>query len=1059
MEKKRLIILLFLLFYQKVTARAYHGPYLNPHKSMSQYELHNWQTEDGLSQNSVTAIIQTRDGYLWLGTYNGLCRFDGFSFTTVDTMAESAISDAHINTLFEDQNGGLWIGTRSKGLALWKNNHLTIFTDKNGLPGNDINCINQDSSGTLWIGTYGNGLACYKNGSFKTYSHPAQTKARYIESIFTDRFDTVWVGTNGNGILKFKNGRFFPLSQKNGLYNGHVRDIIRDSQDRVWVATSGGGITIIDHNKIQYLNTNNGLSSNVILSLYQDHTGTVWIGTEGGGIDRYVDGKITNFSTSDGLSNDVVADLFEDNQGDLWMGTLGGGLNRFRDGKFTTYTTREGLSNNFIWTVFADSRDRLWVGTDGGGVNIIQHNKVSVINHKNGLSGDFIRSIYQDHRGRIWIGTYKGLTILDHGKSRIMNESNGLADNIVLSLYADKNDNMWIGTSGGGLQRYKDGKFDTYTTSNGLSNNYIRAIYGDHRGNLWIGTSGGGFSIFHNGHFTNYDTTDGLADNIVISFYEDNDSTMWIGTHGGGLSRFRNGRFFNYTIKDGLLDNVIYSIFEDKKGYLWMSSDKGIFKVNHNELNDMAQGYIDHVHSVVYGKSDGMISTECNGANQPAGWQGKDGKLWYPTVSGVTMIDPNDLKINTTPPIIHIQKATVDDHLDLLSHKNSLRPGSHKIDFTYTAISLNTVDNVKFRYKLIGFDKKWIAAGNRRIAYYTNLPPGSYEFKVIACNNDDIWNLQGASLHFVIPTPFYETYWAYTGYITILFIVILGIVQWQAVTVKKNMADQFEKEQLRLRAEQERLQRIAIESKTRERENELKLKAQEKEIIYQRERRKMEKMVATAFSRGIEDERSRIAIELHDQILGSLSNVMRKIQSNFRKRPERRGAENEHNPVLPDLDQISQNIRVIMDDLKPGTIEFFGLVDSLEGLIRKHIDSSGRTIKFQMNAPDKITNLNYYTKVTIYRIFQEAVTNAIEHGEPNNIELNINELKDCVVFQFDDDGKGFEFEKTISDLHNRYDRSGHGLLNIIHRANTISAKIKWNRNDSSGTRMELTVPV
>lgn len=1056
MVKNALLILTLTLIGHIGIVEAFQQPFLDPHKAMTQYELQNWQTEDGLAQNSVTAILQAKNGYLWIGTYSGLCRFDGFSFTSIDTLEKSEISNAFINTLFQDKDGGLWIGTRSHGLALWKNHHLKIYTTKNGLPGNDINCINQDSSGTLWIGTYGNGIVCFRNGHFITYPQLSEVHADYIESIFTDRYDTVWIGTNGNGILKYKNGRFSSFTKKNGLDNNHIRDIIRDSKDRIWVATSGGGITIIDHDKTSYLTKRNGLSSNVILALMQDNAGTVWIGTEGGGIDRYFDGKITNFSTKEGLSDDVIGEIYEDNRGDLWMGTLGGGLDRFRDGKFTTYTTREGLSNNFIWTVFADASDNVWVGTDGGGLNVIRHSKISVINKKDGLSGDFIRTIYQDQKGRIWVGTYNGITVLDHGKKQIFNKKNGLANNVVLSLYDDGNDNMWIGTSGGGLQRYKNGKFTTFTKKDGLPDNYIRAIYGDHEGNIWIGTSGNGFSIYHNGHFTNYDTTDGLANNIVISFYEDQDHAMWIGTHGGGLSRFKNGHFTNFTIKDGLLDNVIFSIFEDKEGYLWMSSDKGIFKINRNELNDMADDFISRVHSVVYGKSDGMISTECNGANQPAGWETNNGKLWYPTVSGVTMIDPNNLQIDTTPPIVHIQDATADGHINMLMRRNSLKPGSHQINFTYTAISLKATDNVKFRYKLIGFDNSWVAAGNRRTAYYTNLPPGSYTFKVIACNNDDIWNLEGATLSFVIPTPFYETYWAYGGYIFLLFIMFLGIVQWQSDVVKKKMADKFEKEQLRLRAEQERLQRLAIESRTRDRENELKLKAQEKEINYQKERRKMEKMVSTAFSQGVEGERSRIAIELHDQILGSLSNVMRKIQSSLREINDRNI---NLTPVLPDLDQISQNIREIMDDLKPGTIEFFGLADSLDGLIRKQIDDSGRNIKFAMTAPDKNTNLSYYAKITIYRIFQEAVNNAIAHGKPETMELNIVEKRDQVIFELIDDGSGFDFEKTMKQLRYRYDRRGHGLLNILHRANTIGAKINWKRNPDAGVRMTLIVPV
>jgi diguanylate cyclase (GGDEF)-like protein len=400
----------------------------------------------------------------------------------------------------------------------------------------------------------------------------------------------------------------------------------------------------------------------------------------------------------------------------------------------------------------------VWLGTRGSGVTRFHNGVFTTFSTKNGLSGDFVRSVYEDGQGRLWVGTWgDGLDRLQGGAFQAFHEKDGLPSDIVRCLYRDRAGTLWVGTDAGGLTEVHDGHFRVHGVREGLSSSTVLAILEDREGSLWIGTEGGGLDRYFHGKFTAYTAKDGLSDDTVLALYEDSDGCLWIGTDGGGLGRLKDGRFTRFTRKDGLFDDAQYAILEDGRGNLWMSSSRGIFSVRRQDLEDFAEKKSAGFTSVSFGRSDGMRSAECSGFTQPAAWKTHDGRLWFPTIEGAVVIDPDHIKTNMIAPPVVIERAAADHRelprlarLDLALERGEL-------EFHYTALSFVDPERVRFHYKLEGFDPDWIDAGSRRVAFYTNIPPGKYTFRVRACNNDGIWNEEGDSLRFSLKPRFRQT--------------------------------------------------------------------------------------------------------------------------------------------------------------------------------------------------------------------------------------------------------------------------------------------------------------
>ncbi len=792
------------------------GLALDPNKAVTQYSHDVWQTEDGLPHENIIAIIQTHDGYIWLGTPVGLVRFDGVRFTLFDKSNTANIKNNNITELFEDREGTLWIGSEG-GLYQLNDGEFTLYTVKDGLSSNYIRSIYEDKEGSLWIGTYGGGVNRLRDGKFTFYTTQEGLSYDYVMSICEDREGNLWIATQGRGLNRLKDGKITTYTTQDGLSNDVVMSVYEDREGNLWIGTYGGGVNKLQDGKFTSYTTSEGLSHNSVISIVEDKDWNLWISTDGGGVSRLKDGNFSTFTTKDGLSNNTVRSIFEDREGSLWIGTYGGGLNRLKDGKFTTYTSKEGLSGELVMSVYKDMEGSLWLGTSVGGINRFKDGKFTAYTTKEGLSHKIVTSIYEDRNEILWIGTLGGgINRFKDGKFTIYARKEGLYNPYIRSLCTSKDGSLWIGTHGSGLFCMNDEKFINYTVEDGLSNGIIWSIYEDRKGFLWVGTNGG-LNRFKDGEFTVYTTKEGLSDDIVLSIYEDREGNLWVGTHHGGLNLYRDGEFTTYTKQEGLYEESIFKILEDNKGNLWMSSIKGIFRVCKKELIDFADRKIKSINSYAYDKADGMKSNECT-IGCPAGWKSSDGKLWFPTMKGLAMIDPENIKTNEQPPPVILEQIIIDNELIDLEENVPFSPGKKKFEFHYTGLSFLVPEKVKFKYKLDGFDKDWIDAGTRRTAYYTNIPPGDYTFKVIACNNDGVWNETGASFHFYLRSYFYQTKWFYG--LCVLSLLSMGFMIY------------------RLRVRQLTAQKKKLEIKVTERTKEIR---EQKEIIEQKKEQLQEK--------------------------------------------------------------------------------------------------------------------------------------------------------------------------------------------------------------------------
>ncbi len=712
-----------------------------------------WQVEDGLPHDSVQSIAQTRDGYLWLGTEAGVARFDGVQFTVFDDRNTPSLPGRFISALFAAADGSLWIGTQ-KGLAHF-DDHRFNRVDSPLLRDNPVTAIAGTPDGTIWIATE-QGLFRFDHGQFLPESSMGALAGHSIRSLRVARDESLWIGMAEDGAARLNAGVLTRFTARRGLSSDRVSSVFEDRACDIWIGTNHG-LNRLHEGKISVFTSRQGLSSEAVLSIGESRDGHLWAGTEGGGIDRLDGGRFQAYTTRQGLANDVVQCLLGDAEGSLWLGTGNGGLERLRPRNFITYTTNEGLSNNLATSVFESRGGKLWIGTAGGGLNLFHDGRFTAYTKRQGLASNLIRALAEDDRGNLWVGTDgAGLDRFHDGQFAHFTGKDGLPNEVVLSLCADPDGGLWIGTAHG-LAKLRNGKISTFSGPGGLPENYIMSLYRGSDGSLWIGAADDGISRFKNGVFTHYSAGQGAPQDPVYAIHEDNAHGIWLGTGGGGLYLFKNRRFAHLTTRNGLLSDSIFQILDGGDGDLWMSSSVGVFRIAESQLNAFAAGTRTSVESFRYGRADGMKSAECTGANQPAGCRTRDGKLWFPTLKGLAVVDTRNLLVNRRPPPVVIESVLVDGMPQPPGREIGVPAGQGNLEIHFTALSLLAPSKVRFRYRLEGFDRDWVDSGGRRFAAYTNIPPGSYRFRVAACNNDGLWNETGASASFVLQPRFYQT--------------------------------------------------------------------------------------------------------------------------------------------------------------------------------------------------------------------------------------------------------------------------------------------------------------
>ncbi len=920
---------------------------LDPARKIEQYGHDVWQQEQGLPQNSIWATAQTPDGYLWFGTEEGLVRFDGVTFKVFDKANTPEIHDNTITALWASPTGTLWIGTIAGGLSRMDHGRFTAVTVKQGLPSKRINFLVEEGNGGLWVGTEG-GLAHGVGGVFHTYGTRDGLASERIWAMHRDRAGRLWVGTS-TGLFFFEGGRFRPSSVP-GLAGDSVMALCEDLDGGLWIGSYEGKLWRMKDEQVRRFSKEEGFRGHSITSLTLDRRGSLWIGTRKDGLLRYRDGYFETYGRGNGLSDDWVLSLFEDPEGSLWVGTYTGGLNRFRDTAFATLSTREGLSQGPSTALLEDHEEALWVGTAGGsGLSRFKKGKAIRIGGKSLRSSDVILSLAEGPDGSLWIGTMGGLDRYRNGQATDLTATLGLSRDPVFSLLTGQDGSLWIGAAGGGLKRLQDGKLTSYGTAEGLSDLQVLCLLEGRDRSLWIGTQGGGVARLWNGTITTPVTKGMLSGYPVFCLLDDQDGSLWMGLQGGGLRRWKDGKLASVTMAEGLYDNSVFQILDDGHGNFWMSCNKGIFRANKRELAEVADGIRKTLHCVSYGVLDGMLSAECNGGFQPAGWKARDGRLLFPTTKGVAVVDPARLPSNTLPPPVHIEEVLVDQHEGTLDRPIRIPPGTKSLEIRYTALSFVIPERVRFEYRLEGYDREWVQAGTRRVAYYTSLPPGTFRFQVRACNNDGVWNLDGASVPLKVEPQYYQTLWFYS---------LCGLL---AVAFGALIQRHFH---------QVRVHKLELQNR-------------------------------------VLNERHRLARDVHDQLSQTMTGLL--LQLEAAGHALLLGADR-CRPYLVRAAELAREgiaeTRRTVQGLRATALDDGNLVQALEAIA--HRLTEGTLVQVEVGQMGSPFALPRSVEDDLFRVGQEGITNALRHGHAHRIEVFMTWEEDGVRMSIRDDGLGMD---------------------------------------------------
>ena len=725
---------------------------LDPERSITQYARGVWRAPLSLPHDSVTAIVQSRDGYLWLGTIEGLARFDGVRSVVFDKSNTPAFADNWVKALVEDRTGRIWIGTLSGGLVCRDGLRFTHYGPGQGIAQEGVLALLQDRAGRIWAGTAGGGVLRLEGERFIREPGTEATSASSVRALLEGRDGSVWIGAD-NGLYRFREGALTRLTRAEGLTDNAVISLAEDDEG-LWIGTEHGGLDRLVAGRLTSITTREGLAHERVWSLAVDRDQALWIGTDGGGLQRLSAGRLATLSTANGLTNDFVWAIREDREGSLWVGTNGGGLSRLRIGRVTALTTHEGLPGDFVRSIHRTRDGSLWVGTEDAGLARIRDGRAQTFTTRDGLSGKQLRALAESKDGSLWIGGDTGVDRWRDGRIT-GNAIAGLPPDRITALAEDGSGTLWIGTGSSGVAAAKGGKRLSLSMAEGLPGSNVNFLLAARDGSVWVGTASG-LARLKSGQVTRFSRDDGLPGNYVTSLFEDPDGGVWVATRSG-LARIRDGQV--RSLRSGLLyDDAIMSAVLGDDGGIWMGGNRGLSRVGRREVEEVMAGRRATLAPLVLGLEDGMPHQEVNGSGS-ARWKDVDGRLWFATRGGVASVDPSRLSRNVSPAPVLIEEVVADGQV--LEGKGGWRlpAGTRRVGFQFTALALAAPSRLRFARRLDGFDSDWVETGPRRSVDYTNLPHGQYRFRVKAANEDGLWNESGAEVTLEIEPRFYERLW------------------------------------------------------------------------------------------------------------------------------------------------------------------------------------------------------------------------------------------------------------------------------------------------------------
>jgi ligand-binding sensor domain-containing protein/signal transduction histidine kinase len=782
-------------------------------KDINPHNFSNFSKLQGLRHDQIRSMTLDSLGNLWLGTDDGLTRYDGKHFSHYTT--KQGLNNNLILSVFYNSRGELWFGTFRGGVTKYDGKYLTIYTTENGLSNNVVNWITEDSSGNMWFAT-GNGAVKFDGTNFITYREENGLANNDVRAIEEDFEGNIWIGTYGGGVSVLKGGSFYNYSEKEGLSQDFILYLYPDNLGNMWIGTTGKGLVKYSDYSFEQYTKEEGLCSNNVRSVFEDSNGDIWIGTADGGLSRYDGTFFTNFTTNEGLASMYIRTVLQDREGNIWIGTRGAGLTRYDGDIFTHYMHNEGLSNSRVMSITEDRDGNMWFGTYGGYVtrssvrdsNGIRKRYFSTFGLEEGLFSSRIYSVIEDSRGDIWFGSDgNGITKYDGEYTYNYSENNGLCFNSIRTIFEDKSGYLWIGSYGLGVSKFDGTNFTNYSINEGLSSNNILCINQDNDGNIWFGTDGGGVTKFDGQHFTHFNVRSGFFNNTVYSIKIDKNDNIWFGTGGDGVVKYDGVKFTSYSEESGLNNSHVLSLLIDSRGNLWAGTRFGVNLLESESIlksRDLNASPL----FLSYGYDDGFLGIGCN---LDAIYEDKDGNIWVGTNDRLTKIKPQSKKNNQSSLNLRIYKIglfnedipwteLVEKRDTSILLKNGINAGkivfngisswytlpenlklSHRqnyISISYIGISHKNSKKIRYHYKLDGLDASWSSLSDKTEVTYGNLNPGKYNFKVRALSSEGNWSNE-QSFKFTIMSPWWKSWWFY------LFIIILFVISVYSLIISR----------------------------------------------------------------------------------------------------------------------------------------------------------------------------------------------------------------------------------------------------------------------------------